>query len=370
MADRPPMEKVVTADYLHSIFNGKRVFLTGHTGFKGAWLLQILQWLGADVKGYSLAPEKSNDLYNQIEGDKLCYSSVIADLRDLHTLKGELIRFEPHFVFHLAAQSLVRRSYEVPSDTFMVNTQGTVHILEAIRGLQPPCVALMITTDKVYENPERGTPFKEDDKLGGYDPYSASKAAAEVIVASYRRSFFNPQDYTNHEKAVASVRAGNVIGGGDYSDDRIVPDIVRSLEFGETIGLRNPNSIRPWQHVLEPLGAYLLLAAKMSEDPVRYSTAFNFGPNKEDMLTVEELTKIFLENFSGGDYTNIVTDGAPHEAKLLLLDSSKANYLLGWQPQLNAVKAINWTAGWYADKQHSAHEKCIQQIENYFGPIS
>lgn len=363
------MEKVVTADYLHSIFNGKRVFLTGHTGFKGAWLLQILQWLGADVKGYALVPEKANDLYNQVDGDSLCYASVIGDIRDLRQLQGELVRFEPHFVFHLAAQALVRRSYEAPVDTFMVNTQGTVHVLEALRSLHQPSVALMITTDKVYENPERGVAFKEDDKLGGHDPYSASKAAAEIVTESYRRSFFSPADYTNHEKAVASVRAGNVIGGGDYSDDRIIPDIIRSLEFGETVGLRNPHSIRPWQHVLEPLGAYLMLAAKMSEQPTQHSTAFNFGPNADDMLTVEELTKIFLESFTAGSYKDMQDKGAPHEAKLLLLDSNKAKEHIGWQPQLDARTAIRWTAEWYADRQRSAHDKCLQQIENYFGRL-
>ncbi|MBA3829495.1 MAG: CDP-glucose 4,6-dehydratase [Taibaiella sp.] len=360
------MEKVVTTDYLASVYKGKRVFLTGHTGFKGAWMLQILEGLGADVKGYSLAPEKDNDLYNTIEGDKLCFESVIANLNDLENLHKELVSFEPHFIFHLAAQSLVRRSYDKPADTFMVNTQGTVHMLEAIRMMAPPVVALMITTDKVYENPERGRAFKEEDKLGGYDPYSASKAAAEIVIESYRRSFFHPDDYSNHEKAVASVRAGNVIGGGDYSDDRIVPDIVRSLEFDEVVGLRNPDSIRPWQHVLEPLGAYLYLAAKMSEDPVRYSSAFNFGPHPHDLLTVEELTKIFLQSFGKGGYKNIPQEKPLHEAKLLVLDSSKAKNLLGWEPRLDAAEAIKWTADWYADTATPAHDKCMQQIEKYF----
>ncbi len=363
------MEKVVNAAYLHSVFNGKRVFVTGHTGFKGSWLIQILQWLGADVKGFALAPEKDIDLYNQVEGDKLCFESVFADMQDLNALHGEIIRFEPHFIFHMAAQALVRRSYDIPAETFMVNTQCTAHVLDALRGMKHPCVAVMITTDKVYENPERGTPFTEDDKLGGYDPYSASKAAAEIVIESYRRSFFNPASYSKHEKAIASVRAGNVIGGGDYSDDRIVPDIFRSLEFNEPAGLRNPKSIRPWQHVLEPLGAYLLLAAKMSEDPVKYSTAFNFGPRPDDMLTVEDLTKIFLESFKGGSYQNLSVEGAVHEAKLLLLDSSKAKKLLAWEPILDAKTAIQWTADWYANKTHSANEKCMTQIENYFGKI-
>lgn len=362
------MEKVVNAARLHKIFNNKRVFVTGHTGFKGAWLIQILQWLGADIKGYALAPEKENDLYNQVHGDKICYSSVTGDLRDLQKLQGELVRFEPDFVFHLAAQSLVRRSYDYPADTFMVNTQGTVHMLESLRSLRKPCVALMITTDKVYENPERGLPFKEDDKLGGHDPYSASKAAAEIVVESYTRSFFNPASYDKHQKAIAAVRAGNVIGGGDFSDDRIIPDIVRALEFGESVKLRNPASIRPWQHVLEPLGAYLELAAKMSEDPLRFSTAFNLGPVPDDMFTVENLTKIFLDKFGVGSYTSVADSNAPHEAKLLLLDSKKAADMLGWIPMLNARTAIEWTAEWYAGKE-DAHTKCMKQIENYFGTI-
>ncbi len=366
MANRTPMEKVVNADYLRSVYNGKRVFLTGHTGFKGAWMLQILHWLGANVKGYSLAPEKKNDLYNQINGDKLCYSSEIADICDKQKLQTELGRFEPDFVFHLAAQALVRRGYDMPSYTFFANAQGTAHVLDAMRGLNKAAVGVMITTDKVYDNPERGLPFKEDDKLGGYDPYSASKAAAEIVIDSYRRSFFNPKDHAKHKKSIAAARAGNVIGGGDYSDDRIVPDIVRAIAFGETVGLRNPNSIRPWQHVLEPLGAYLLLGAKMSEDPVKYSTAYNFGPNPEDMLTVEDLTKTFIESYGAGSHETIPQEGAPHEAKLLLLDSSRAHEHMGWRSQMDAKTAIKWTAEWYADKHRSANEKCIDQITRYF----
>jgi len=370
LGNKTYLEKLVTAEYLRSVYKGKRVFLTGHTGFKGAWMMQILHWLGADVKGYALAPEKEKDLYNQIDGDKFCYSSITEDLRDLKKLHGELVRFNPHFVFHLAAQSLVRRSYEQPADTFMVNTQGTAHMLDALRDVEQACVALMITTDKVYQNPERGTPFKEDDKLGGYDPYSASKAAAEIVIESYQRSFFNPADFAKHRKSVASVRAGNVIGGGDFSDDRIIPDIVRSIEFDQPVGLRNPKSIRPWQHVLEPIGAYLFLAARMSEQPEAYNTAFNFGPDENDMLTVEDLTNIFIERFGRGSYAATAQHGALHEAKLLLLDSSKAKRTIGWQPQMDAKTAIEWTADWYADKEHTAHEKCMRQIKEYFGDIN
>ncbi len=366
MANRTDMEKVVTAEYLRQAYSGKRVFLTGHTGFKGAWMLQILNWLGANVKGYSLAPEKAHDLYNQIEGDKLCYSSVIADVCDKQKLQTELGRFEPDFVFHLAAQPLVRRGYELPSYTFMVNAQGTAHMLDAMRVLPGNVAGVMITTDKVYDNPERGLPFAEDDKLGGYDPYSASKASAEIVIDSFRRSFFNPAKHSEHKKSIAAARAGNVIGGGDFSDDRIVCDIVRAISFGETVGLRNPASVRPWQHVLEPLGAYLLLGAKMAQDPVRYSTAYNFGPNPEDMLTVEELTKIFIQHYGAGAYQDVSDDKAVHEAKLLLLNSNKAKQELGWQSKMDARTAIEWTAEWYADKHHTAAEKCMKQIQAYF----
>jgi CDP-glucose 4,6-dehydratase len=362
------MEKMVSEQYLRSVFSGKRVFLTGHTGFKGSWMLQILHWLGANVKGYSLVPEKATDLYHQIEGDKLCYTSVIGDICDKQKLQSELVRFEPDFVFHLAAQPLVRRGYDMPTYTFMVNTQATAHVLDAMRSLSNPAIGVMITTDKVYENPERGVPFKEDDKLGGYDPYSASKAAAEIVIESYRRSFFNPNDHNKHKKAISSARAGNVIGGGDYSDDRIIPDIVRAITFEETVGLRNPDSIRPWQHVLEPVCGYLLLAARMSEDPVRYSTAFNFGPNPEDMLTVEELTKTFISCFGRGEYKDMRDAAAVHEAKLLLLDSSKAAEELGWRSEMDARTAIRWTAEWYADRHTSAYDRCMKQIQAYIPP--
>ncbi len=351
---------------LQSAFKNKKVFLTGHTGFKGAWMLQILHWLGADVKGYSLAPEKPQDLFNQIEGAKLC-NSVIADLKDAATLQHEIENYQPHFVFHLAAQALVRRSYAEPVDTFMVNAMGTANVLQAMRLLQKPCVGLMITTDKVYENPERGLPFSEEDKLGGYDPYSASKAAAEIVIDSYRRSFFHPEKYSDHQKAIASVRAGNVIGGGDYADDRIIPDIIRAIEKKEKVVLRNPLSVRPWQHVLEPVAAYLLLAAKMVEQPVALSSSFNFGPEPNDEKSVEALTQIFLKAFDREDGYEIVHSSEnPHEANLLLLDSSKAKRQIDWHPKLDAITAINWTANWYANTQTSAREKCQRQIEQYF----
>lgn len=352
---------------LQQTFSGKRVFLTGHTGFKGAWLLQLLHALGAHVKGYSLAPEKNVDLYQQIQGDRFCYSSVMADVCDLKTLQGEIIRFEPDFVFHLAAQSLVRRSYDLPVESFMTNAMGTVHVLEAMRALPHPCIGIMITTDKVYENPERGIPFTEADALGGYDPYAASKAAAEIVISSYRRSFFHPDKYPQHQKSIASVRAGNVIGGGDFSDDRIIPDIVRAIERNESVVLRNPQSVRPWQHVLEPLVAYLLLAANMQQQPQQLATAFNIGPAKEDELSVATLTQIFFEAYGMQPNFQVQQQATqPHEANLLLLDSSKAYQALAWKPKLNATEAIRWTSQWYADKATPAAQKCLQQIQHYF----
>ncbi len=349
--------------HLLSTYIGKKVFLTGHTGFKGAWLLQILNRLGAEVVGYSLAPERANDLYNQIDGDSLC-RSVIADVNDSQRLIGEIRDFQPDFVFHLAAQALVRRSYREPVSTFAANVMGTAHVLEGMRSLDDPCVGVMITTDKVYENPERGEAFTESDKLGGHDPYSASKAAAEIVIESYRRSFFDPAAYAGHKKAVASMRAGNVIGGGDYSEDRLIPDIVRAIEAGRPVTLRNPGSVRPWQHVLEPVFAYLLLGAKMAAAPQRYCSAYNIGPERSDERTVAQVTNAFYEAYGHAAAFDLQPDAAFHEAGLLMLDNSRIKAELGWSPALSADEAIRWTAAWYADGRDAA-VKCAEQIEAY-----
>ena len=354
-------------ELLHKHFKNQKVFLTGHTGFKGAWLLQMLHHLGAEVKGFALAPEKPKDLYHQIDGDNYCYASVIADINDLKNIQGEIVRYEPDYIFHLAAQPLVRRSYDMPVESFQTNAMGTAHVLEALRSLQKPCAGLMITTDKVYENPERGLPFKEEDKLGGYDPYAASKATAEIMIASYQRSFFHPDKYEEHQKSIVSLRAGNVIGGGDYADDRIVPDIVSALEKDEKVVLRNPSSVRPWQHVLEPLTAYLLMAANMKKAPKSFCGAYNIGPEKDDQMTVEDLTKLFLQYFDKkGQYEVMRNNENPHEANLLLLDNAKIKKALDWQPKLTARQAIEWTASWYADPTTAASEKCLKQIETYW----
>jgi CDP-glucose 4,6-dehydratase len=333
-------------DELKYIYAGKKVFLTGHTGFKGSWLLKILSLLGAEVKGYALAPEPGLNLYNVINGDAIC-DSVIADLRDREALKTAVTDFQPDFVFHLAAQPLVRLSYEIPSETFEVNAIGTANLLDAIRLLKRPCYVVLITTDKVYYNNEWEYPYRENDRLGGYDPYSASKACAELVIDSYRNSFFNVNDYPVHQKAVAVGRAGNVIGGGDWSQDRLIPDIVKALSKNEDIAIRNPHSVRPWQHVLEPLYGYLLLGANLFKQPQVFSQAYNFGPDVNDALPVNNMVNMAISAWGGGKYDIQQNKHQPHEAGLLKLDISKANAELNWRPKMNATAAVTITIDWY-----------------------
>ncbi len=357
---------MVTIEHLGKYFKGKKVFLTGHTGFKGAWMVQILSMLGAEIKGYALAPEKDGDLYNLINGNALCQSSIVHDIRDAEAVRRELVRFEPDFVFHFAAQPLVIRGYEEPLYTFEVNGQGTANVLDALKFLEKRSVAVMVTTDKVYENLDDNTLFKETDKLGGYDPYSASKAVAEIIISSYRSSFFNHEKIDVHQKSIASVRAGNVIGGGDFADNRIVPDIVRAIKKNDLVTLRNPHATRPWQHVLEPLGAYLLLATKMVDNDVKYNTSYNLGPKKMDVLTVEELTRIAIAKAGKGSYQIEENQNKLHEASNLMLDIDKAKRELGWWPKFDSRTAIEKTVEWYLDDETDATTKCQRQIQEYF----
>lgn len=332
----------------NNTFKDKRVFVTGHTGFKGSWLISWLHLLGAEIKGFSLASENDFDLYHAINGDTIC-SSTIGDIRDITHLKKTVLDFQPDFVFHLAAQPLVRLSYDIPIDTFSVNAIGTANVLDALRFLDKPCIAVMITTDKVYHNKETNYYYKEEDRLGGYDPYSASKAAAEIVIDSYRKSFFNPSNYSKHQKSISVGRAGNVIGGGDWAKDRIIPDIVRSLSGGEQIQVRNPNAVRPWQHVLEPLSGYLALAAEQLSDPIKYADAFNFGPHPADNLTVGEIVGEAINIWGSGSYYTPELKDAPHEAGLLQLDITKAIEILGWKPKYEAKVAINKTINWYKE---------------------
>jgi CDP-glucose 4,6-dehydratase len=331
---------------LQKNYKGKKVFLTGHTGFKGAWMLKTLSLLGAEVKGYALAPQTQDDLFHLINGDAIC-TSVIADLRDKKRLEEEIVSFQPDFVLHLAAQPLVRLSYEIPAETFEVNVIGTANVLDAVRLLDKKCNVVLITTDKVYHNNEWIYPYRENDRLGGYDPYSASKACAELLIDSYRNSFFNIKKHDIHQKAIAVARAGNVIGGGDWSKDRLIPDVAKAFAFEKPVVIRNPNSVRPWQHVLEPVMGYLLLGANLAVEPVRFSQAYNFGPHLSDALPVEEMLKLAIASWGKGNYIIEKVEGQPHEAGLLKLDISKAISELKWQPKMNAPQAVSMTMDWY-----------------------
>ena len=352
---------------LRETYAGKKVFLTGHTGFKGSWMLAWLHQLGAQVKGYALAPDTTPSLYSLLEGDTLC-ESVIADLGEREKLEKALLDFQPDFIFHLAAQPLVRLSYDIPVETFATNAMGTANLLDAVRRLEKPCTVVLITTDKVYENQEWVFPYRETDRLGGYDPYSASKACAELVINCYAQSFFNPADYERHRKSIAVGRAGNVIGGGDWAKDRIIPDIVRALGAGQPVQVRNPFAVRPWQHVLEPVGGYLVLGARMAADPQGFTGAWNFGPLADDTKTVEALVREAVEIWGQGHYDMPALTGQPHEAGLLKLDISKALTYLHWKPVFNSKTAIAQTIDWYkayADQPAAIKEFTLAQIRNF-----
>jgi CDP-glucose 4,6-dehydratase len=325
---------------LTGTYRGKRVLVTGHTGFKGSWLTLWLHALGASVTGYSLAADECS-LFRQADVASRC-EHIEADVRDVSKLIDVVERTVPDFVFHLAAQSLVRRSYREPLATFETNVQGTANVLGAVHRLATPCAVVIVTSDKCYENDGRRLPYSEDDRLGGRDPYSASKGAAEIVTASYRASFF-PDD---HHIAVATARSGNVIGGGDWSEDRLVPDAIRALENDESILVRNRHSVRPWQHVLDPLSGYLLLGAKLANgEHVR--EAWNFGPDATNTRSVSEVVEEILRNWGSGTWTDASDSNAPHEAAHLSLSIEKARTRLDWIPRWAFDEAIRRTVGWY-----------------------
>jgi len=359
------MENLVMQGQLSSYYSGKKVFVTGHTGFKGAWLTACLHILGAKVSGYALAPEYKNGLFDLLQPFGVT-ENIIADIRDRNLLQKEIDSFQPDYIFHLAAQPLVRRSYRIPAETFEVNVVGTANLLEAVNFLSKKCSVVIITTDKVYQNKEQDILYNENDLLGGYDPYSASKACTELVVNSFRSSFFNPLNYQHHQKTVATVRAGNVIGGGDWNADRIIPDIIRSLQQRQTIGVRNPDAIRPWQHVLEPVMGYLLLAGLMNEEPSKHSRAYNFGPLPADHLTVRQLVETAIKYWGNGSWKDVSGAIQPHEAGLLKLDINLAKKELGWQPRINADDAVKLTIDWYKRPVEQQADFTFQQIKEYF----
>lgn len=323
-------------------WKNKRVLITGHTGFKGGWLSMILTQKGAKVIGFSLKPETKPSLYEALKLDKKI-TSVFGDIRKIEEIKKVIKKYKPEIVFHLAAQPLVRRSYRDPIETYETNVLGTANVLEAIRISDSVKVVVCITTDKCYENKEWVWPYREDDALGGHDPYSASKACSELVIASYRNSFFN-----DSKVLLASTRAGNVIGGGDWSEDRLIPDVIRNVFEGESLEIRNPDSVRPWQHVLDPLYGYISIAEKLADKGREYASAWNFGPDNDEVVPVKNVLRI-LNNSLENKFEFKKSNGKnPHEANLLLLDSSKAKKYLNWIPKLKIEKAVKFTAEWYS----------------------
>ena len=352
---------------LDNAFRGKRVLVTGHTGFKGSWLSIWLHQMGAKVIGVALDPQTDRDNFVLSGIGEKIEADIRADIRNRQQMQDIFEQYQPEVVFHLAAQPLVRLSYDIPVETYEANVMGTIHVMEAIRHTPSVKVAVMITTDKCYENREQIWGYRENEPMGGYDPYSSSKGAAEIAISSWRRSFFNPADYgTKHHVAIASVRAGNVVGGGDWAKDRIVPDCIRALEAGQTIEIRSPKAIRPWQHVLEPLSGYLLLAAKMLEDPTRYCEGWNFGPRMESVTPVWDVATMITKYYGQGTLKDVSAPNALHEANLLMLDISKAHALLGWQPRTNIEQCCQLTADWYKRyRTENVYDLCREQINTF-----
>jgi CDP-glucose 4,6-dehydratase len=324
-------------------WHGKRIFLTGHTGFKGAWLSLWLDQLGAVVKGYSLPPVTTPNLFDLLDIASNC-ENVMGDIRDRQKLASEIAHFGPEIVFHLAAQPLVRQSYIQPVDTFETNVSGTLNLLDCCRRVQSIKSILIVTTDKVYEQNEEQRSYCEDDPLGGHDPYSASKAAAELVAIAYRKSFFDPEGRVR----LVTMRAGNIIGGGDWSEDRLIPDYLRAIQNNTRLDIRSPNAVRPWQHVTDALRGYLILAEKLGAEKTHLPTTFNFGPTHQNQITVREMMKIVNNRWHNAlDWHNTEADDAPHEAAYLALDSTRASNFLGWSPAFDVRQSVERTLDWY-----------------------
>lgn len=347
-----------------AFWKNRKVLVTGHTGFKGSWLLVWLRSLGAEVRGYALPPEVPDSMFSALQLHEWC-DHVIGDIRDLPSVSRCVQDFKPDIVLHLAGQSLMRRSYRDPIETFAVNVMGTAHVLDACR-LSPPSVVLVITTDKCYRNHEWMWPYRETDELGGRDPYSASKACAELVAGAWRDSFLHEQS-----TAVATARSGNVIGGGDWSEDRLLPDAVRAFAHERPLVVRNPSAIRPWQHVLEPLAGYLTYVEHLSERPPTIERALNFGPPEQDRHSVADVVSSFARAWSGNPQWHAADDPFnPHEAGRLVLDSSLARHRLGWTSRLSMQQATQWSAEWYQSHgtRPSAPVLCdltLAQIDRY-----
>ncbi len=355
-----------TLEDLVKIWQGRRVFLTGHTGFKGSWLSLWLHKLGAQVRGYALDPCTEPNMFT-LAGVGALMEDVRGDVRDYANLQASMTEFAPEVVFHMAAQPIVRRSYSDPVGTYATNVMGMVHLLEAVRKTPSVRAVVCITTDKCYQNQEWIWPYRENDPLGGYDPYASSKACAEIVCAAYRTSFFPLDRLHQHHVAVATARAGNVIGGGDWSEDRLIPDLVRGLRSGQAVLIRRPNAIRPWQHVLESLHGYMILAQELLAQPARFASAYNFGPSDEDVWPVQRIANKLMGIWGNG--ASWIRDSVPsvHEDQVLRLDASKARVELRWQPKLKIEAALEWTMAWYRawDQGDNMAEFTEKQIAEY-----
>jgi len=348
-------------------WRGKRVLLTGHTGFKGSWLSLWLQSMDAQVVGYALAPPTEPSLF-EVAGVGAGMTSVIGDIRDLEHLRAVFAEHKPEIVIHMAAQPLVRYSYAEPVETYSTNVMGTVNLLEAVRGTPGVKAVVNVTTDKCYENREWAWGYRENEAMGGYDPYSSSKGCAELVTAAYRNSFFNSATFNvKHSTAIASARAGNVIGGGDWAEDRLIPDIMRAITQGRSVTIRNPHAIRPWQHVLEPLSGYLKLAQKLYEEGAAYAEGWNFGPNDEDAKPVQWIVEQLTQSW--GEGASWLLDGGehPHEAHYLKLDCSKAKSRLDWHPRWHLDEALKRIVDWQKQYLYGRDMRAvtIEQIDLY-----
>lgn len=347
-------------------WNGKKVFITGHTGFKGAWLSLWLSSLGARVTGYALDPPTTPSLYELCKIDKMV-RSIKGDIRDYNHLLTVLQKTKPDIVIHLAAQPLVLYSYEQPVETYSTNVMGAVNLLDVVRNTKSVRAVLNVTTDKCYENKEWIWGYRENESLGGYDPYSSSKACSEIVTASYRNSYFNPKDYKKHGVLIATARAGNVIGGGDWAENRVIPDCVRAILSNRKIIIRNPNSIRSWQHVLEPLTGYLILSQRLYEGDLIAADAWNFGADDVDAKRIEWMVKTFCRLWGKGATYSVIKSKPFHEAQYLKLDCSKAKMHLDWKPYWNHKKAlesiVEWTKGYREGRDSKT--LCLKQINEY-----
>ncbi len=356
---------------MKNLFNGiyhkRKVLITGHTGFKGSWLSLLLHQLGADVYGYALDPPTKPSLYNEAKLEELI-TSKIADIRDLDTLQKFVLETQPEIVIHMAAQPLVRDSYKIPVETYSINVMGTVHLLEACRNTPSVKAVVNVTTDKCYENQEWHWGYRENEPMGGYDPYSNSKGCSELVTSAYRNSYFNPKDYDKHGVAVASARAGNVIGGGDWANDRLIPDFIKAITNGEKLLIRSPYAIRPWQHVLEPLTGYLTLAGKLFTEGAQYAGGWNFGPDDADARNVEWITKTICVLWGDGASFKVDNNPQPHEANYLKLDCSKAKAELNWIPKWNIQQALESVIVWNKAYLGGDDMRIVseEQIINYF----